>query len=89
MKKCTIVILIVFVTSFFVLSSCSAADCVDSISFVELGVPTQSRYSEGVSARSPWDMAIFGDKLYIGSGDYDKNSGPVDMWCYDIKNGTW
>jgi len=44
---------------------------------------------EGVRARNPWDMVIFENKLYIGSGDYDSNAGPVDMWCYDIENSSW
>ncbi len=71
------------------LASCSTQQTVDSISYVELGIPTAERYKEGISARSPWDMAIFDDKLYIGSGDYDTNSGPVDMWCYDLESETW
>lgn len=72
-----------------VLTSCSEAKTIDSVSYIELGIPASERYPEGISARTPWDMAIFDDKLYIGSGDYDKNSGPVDMWCYDIDNNTW
>ena len=71
------------------LASCSTQQTVDSISYIELGIPTAQRYTEGVSARSPWDMAIIDDKLYIGSGDYDTNSGPVDMWCYDFDSETW
>lgn len=71
------------------LASCSTQQTVDSISYIELGIPTAQRYTEGVSARCPWDMAIFDDKLYIGSGDYDTNSGPVDMWCYDFDSETW
>lgn len=71
------------------LTSCSGAKTIDSIAYTELGIPTSERYSEGVTARSPWDMAINENKLYIGSGDYDTNAGPVDMWCYDIDKKTW
>ena len=71
------------------LTSCSGTKTIDSIVYTELGIPTSERYSEGVTARSPWDMAINENKLYIGSGDYDTNAGPVDMWCYDIDKKTW
>ncbi|MBE5951702.1 MAG: hypothetical protein E7260_08950 [Lachnospiraceae bacterium] len=71
------------------MTSCSATKTIDSISYIELGIPTSERYSDGVSARSPWDMAIYDNKLYIGSGDYDTNAGPVDMWCYDMYKNTW
>ena len=71
------------------LTSCSGTKTIDSIAYTELGIPTSERYSEGVSARCPWDMAIYENKLYIGSGDYDTNAGPVDMWCYDIDENTW
>lgn len=71
------------------LTSCSGTKTIDSIAYTELGIPTSERYSEGVTARSPWDMAINENKLYIGSGDYDTNAGPVDMWCYDIDKKTW
>ena len=71
------------------LTSCSGTKTIDSIVYTELGIPTSERYSEGVTARSPWDMATYENKLYIGSGDYDTNAGPVDMWCYDIDKKTW
>lgn len=71
------------------MTSCSVTKTIDSIAYTELGIPTSDRYSEGTSARSPWDMAIYENKLYIGSGNYDTNAGPVDMWCYDIDKNTW
>ena len=75
---------LIFSVLALLLTSCSSTDTIDSITYIELGIPSCERYPEGIRARNPWDMAIFGDKLYIGSGDYDKNSGPVDMWCYDM-----
>lgn len=71
------------------LTSCAMHETIDSIPYVEVGIPSSERYAEGIRARSPWDMAIFDNKLYIGSGDYDANAGPIDMWCYDIENSTW
>ena len=71
------------------MTSCSITKTIDSITYIELGIPTSERYSEGITARSPWDMAIYDNKLYIGSGDYNTNAGPVDMWCYDMDKNTW
>lgn len=61
----------------------------NDITYVELGIPTASRYSEGIRARCPWDMIVWNEKLYVGSGDYDSNSGPVDIWRYDTTKGVW
>ena len=59
------------------------------ITCIELGIPTRSRYSAGVRARCPWDMIVWEENLYIGSGDYGANTGPVDIWCYDTQENTW
>ena len=58
---------------------------------INLGIPTESVYTEEkfYKARSVWDMAVLDDKLYIGCGDYDKNSGAVTLFCYDIEKGEW
>lgn len=71
------------------LFSCANTDTVDSIEYTELGIPSSSRYSKGIRARCPWDMIVWDEKLYVGSGDYDSNEGPVDMWCYDIEQSVW
>ena len=56
----------------------------------ELGIPSKERYSDSHPvSRNPWDMAVFNGLLYIGSGDYDKNTGPVPIWCYDPKLNLW
>ena len=80
MKKtvCALIALIL------IISLCACGD-----TYTELGIPLSERYPEGIRARCPWDMTVFDGKLYIGGGDYDANSGPVDIWCYDIDNGTW
>jgi len=68
---------------------CSAQAPIDDITYVELGIPTSSRYSQGIRARCPWDMVVWNDCLYVGSGDYDSNAGPVDIWCYDREEDAW
>lgn len=86
MKRFICVLLVItFLTA---VSGCSVRT-LDDITYTELGIPTSARYSEGTSARCPWDMIIWNENLYVGSGDYDANAGPVDMWCYDKKENDW
>ncbi len=55
-----------------------------------LGIPSASSYgNDKLSSRNPWDMTVFDGKLYIGSGDYSDNTGPVAIWRYDIQNNIW
>jgi len=55
----------------------------------DLGIPLKERYSHENPAINPWDMIVYKDGLYIGSGDFSSNAGPIDMWKYDIKGKTW
>ena len=56
----------------------------------EIGNPTYTAYSEAFyNARNPWDMVVEDGILYVGSGDFDKNSGPTKIWAYDIENNKW
>ncbi len=61
----------------------------DYIKYRELGIPSEESYPENFKARCVWDMAVHGDRLFIGGGDYDANAGPVDVWCWDIGEKTW
>ncbi len=54
-----------------------------------LGIPTETRYPDGDTARCPWDMILYEGKIFMGSGDYDKNKGPAEIWCYDPKDGSF
>ena len=67
----------------------SAAEKNNNVDYIELGIPTSERYVEGITARCPWDMEIFDGKIYVGSGDYGENSGPVDIWAYDREEDKW
>lgn len=56
----------------------------------ELGNPTSQRYTaKSANSRNPWDIAVLDGKLYVGSGDYGKNTGPCDMWQYDPETEQW
>ncbi|MBQ4116012.1 MAG: hypothetical protein IJD37_01410, partial [Clostridia bacterium] len=59
------------------------------VDYVELGVPSMQSFEVDTASRCPWDMIIWDEKVYIGSGDYGSNAGPVDIWCYDIQESTW
>ncbi|MBR1377173.1 MAG: type II secretion system protein [Bacilli bacterium] len=59
----------------------------------DLGVPLNTRYpgtsDNDILSRNVWDMKLYDNKIYIGSGDYDKNTGPVDIYYYDISNNKF
>ncbi len=55
----------------------------------DLGIPLKDRYSHENPAINPWDMILYKDNLYIGSGDFSSNAGPIDMWKYNIKDKNW
>lgn len=42
-----------------------------------------------IIARNIWDMQLYNNKIYFGSGDYDTNKGPVHIYYYDIENETF
>lgn len=55
----------------------------------DLGIPLIKKYSSNTKAhiysRNVWDMQAYNNRIYIGSGDYDLNTGPVDVYYYDIE----
>lgn len=40
-------------------------------------------------SRTSADLTVFDGKLFIGGGDYDKNTGPVYVHSYDVSSGEW
>ena len=40
-------------------------------------------------ACNTWDMEIYGDRLYVSTGDYGRNSGRTPLFSYDIALGEW
>ena len=40
-------------------------------------------------SRSVWDMAVQDGVLYIGGGDYTNNTGPINVWAYDLQTRQW
>ncbi len=55
-----------------------------------LGTPFKEHYSQSkLVSRNPWDIKIFDNKIFVGCGDYDKNTGPTDIMYYDLEEKTW
>src|SRR5262245_46571166 len=54
----------------------------------KLGNPLAKRYPDGSTfhySRTVSDLQVFDGKLYIGHGDIVLNSGPTDVWYYDLR----
>ena len=62
-------------------------------SIEDLGIPLLTKYpsteNSDITSRRVWDMQLFNNRIYIGSGDYDLNTGPVDVYYYDIETGNF
>jgi len=61
----------------------------DGPRMVFVGNPSATRFTKGEIARCVWDMRVYGGKLYLGGGDYTANTGPTDIWAYDLKAKEW
>jgi hypothetical protein len=54
----------------------------------KLGNPLARRYPDGSRfhfARHISDLRSFDGKLYVGHGDWGEDSGPTDIWYYDLR----
>ena len=55
-----------------------------------IGAPSSDSYTQQqLVSRNPWDMVIIDNKLYLGGGDFGDNTGPVDIYCYDLNTEQW
>lgn len=57
--------------------------------YYRLGIPLEEYYPEGIPGRTAWDVEVYEDKLFVASGDYDKNIGPVHIFYYDLNEKSW
>lgn len=55
----------------------------------DLGVPYASRYASYPPAMTPTDLIVYDGCLYVASGDWSGNMGPIDMLCYDTARREW
>lgn len=56
---------------------------------INMGIPLKSHYPNIERARTAWDVEVFDEKLFVASGDYDKNAGPVSIYHYDFSLKQW
>lgn len=51
---------------------------------IKQGTPSREVYATNDArdsfSRTPWDMQRLGDTLYVGSGDWQRNTGPAPIW---------
>lgn len=55
----------------------------------ELGIPSKDNYSKESGGLYAMDLCLYGNKLYVGDGDYSSNTGPVKVMAYDLASGKW
>lgn len=57
---------------------------------IDLGIPAATYFEDNCMARCVWDMTIFDNKLYVGCGDYNVNTGGVPVLYCDLNDlGNW
>ena len=62
----------------------------DAKPITNVGNPSDRAYTvKQIISKVPWDMIIEDNKLYIGGGDYSRNTGPVDVHCMDLSTNEW
>lgn len=58
--------------------------------YISLGAPAEAYYPNNRLARCAWDMTIFAGRLYVGCGDFSKNSGDTPILSTPVNNpGQW
>lgn len=73
----------------FSIIGCDLQDYPYKADYTELGAPINNYYEQGTVESCAWDVEIFDGSLFVGSGDYDKNKGPVNIWRYSIPEKAW
>ncbi len=95
MKKNIIIALLV---SLIMLSGCSGKINNNSdnsnaqgntYQITDLGICSNENTSLPVNARVPWDLIVVDGKIFVGTGDFDSNSGPTSIWTYDDTTKKW
>ncbi|MBQ7378920.1 MAG: hypothetical protein IJW70_04480 [Clostridia bacterium] len=53
-----------------------------------IGRPYENTFGNNEDAKNAWDMIVYDGKLFLGSGDYGRNSG-CRIACYDLVEQNW
>lgn len=95
MKKNIIIALLV---SLIMLSGCSGKINNNSdnsnaqgrtFEITDLGICSIENTSLPMNARVPWDLIVVDGKIFVGTGDFDSNFGPTQIWTYDDTIKKW
>lgn len=58
--------------------------------YISLGAPAEEHYPSNRLARVAWDMTIFDGRLYVGCGDFNRNSGDSPVLSCPLNDlGNW
>lgn len=57
--------------------------------FVELGIFSNYWYKDNTTANEVWDVKIWGNLVYRGAGDYNKNAGNAPILAFNKKTQSW
>lgn len=55
----------------------------------DIGIPLINRYAQTENTVIPWDIIVYQGNLFVGSRDLSFNSGPIDLWCYNVETNEW
>ena len=61
----------------------------NTFQITDLGICSNENTSLPVNARVPWDLIVVDGKIFVGTGDFDSNSGPTSIWTYDDTTKKW
>jgi len=69
--------------------SCRYVEFDPDADFAELGIFSNYYYTGNTVANHAWDVKIWGDLVYRGAGDYDKNAGTAPILAFNKETQSW
>lgn len=73
----------------FSVPNISTENNAQQVAYKNLGIPLSDYYTAGTRQLTVWDIAIEQNKLFVASGDYSQNAGPIQTVYYDMDNDIW
>ena len=69
--------------------NCRYVDFDPEATVAELGIFSNYYYTNDPTANYAWDVKIWGDFVYRGAGDYDKNAGTTPILAFNKATQSW
>ncbi len=69
--------------------SCKYVEFDPAADFAELGIFSNYYYTNSTTANHAWDVKIWGNMVYRGAGDYDKNAGTAPILAFNKETQSW